>query len=102
MELKIVKRLMKANDDWAQRIRKQLAEKNILCLNLISAPGSGKTSILECTIDRLKEKYKLLVLEGDIATTRDATRIQKHDVPAIQLLTEGSCHLDANLVHHAL
>ena len=102
MELKIVKRLMKANDDWAQRTRKKLAEKNILCLNLISSPGSGKTTLLECTIDRLKEKYNLLVLEGDIATTRDASRIQQHNVPAIQLLTEGSCHLDANLIHRAL
>jgi len=102
MELKIVRRLMKANDDWAQRIRQKLAEKNILCLNLISSPGSGKTSLLEQTIDRLREQYRILVLEGDIATTRDADRIQQHHVPAIQLLTEGSCHLDANLVHHAL
>ncbi len=102
MEIKIVKRLMKANDDWAQRTRKTLLEKQILCLNLMSSPGSGKTSILECTIDRLRDAYNIFVLEGDLATTRDADRIQKHNVPVVQLLTEGSCHLDANLVHHAL
>lgn len=88
MELKIVRQLMKANDDWAQRIRTTLKNKNILCLNLISAPGSGKTTLLEQTIDRMKNKYSLLVLEGDIATTRDADRIQQHNVPAVQLLTE--------------
>jgi hydrogenase nickel incorporation protein HypB len=102
MEVKIVRRLMKANDDWARRTRQRLAEKNILCLNFISSPGSGKTTILENTIDELRDVYSMLVLEGDLATTRDADRIQKHNVPVIQLLTEGSCHLDASLVHHAL
>lgn len=102
MEVKIVRRLMKANDDWAQRTRKVLADNKIFCLNFISSPGSGKTAILEQTIDRMREVFKILVLEGDLATTRDGDRIQKHNVPVVQLLTEGSCHLDASLVHHAL
>ena len=101
-ELKIVRRLMKANDDWAHRIRKLLSKRNIISLNIISSPGSGKTTILEHTIDELRDNYNILVLEGDIATTRDADRIQKHHVPVVQLLTEGSCHLDANLIYKAL
>jgi hydrogenase nickel incorporation protein HypB len=102
MEVKIVRRLLKANDEWAEKIRNLLLASRVFSVNLISSPGSGKTTLLEQTVDRLKDKYKMLVLEGDIATTRDADRINKHGIPAIQLITEGSCHLDANLVYKAL
>ena len=102
MELKIVRNLLKANDDWAQKIRHLLLKHNIFSLNFIGSPGTGKTTILEKTIDNLRDDYSILVLEGDIATTRDADRIQKHNVPAIQLLTEGSCHLSAHLVYQSL
>jgi hydrogenase nickel incorporation protein HypB len=102
MEVKIVKRLLKANDEWATRVREILEEKKIYAVNFISAPGSGKTTLLEATADALKNQFSLMVLEGDIATTRDADRISKHGIPAIQLLTEGSCHLDASLIYRAL
>jgi len=102
MEVKVVRRLLKANDEWAARTREWLTSNHILALNLISSPGSGKTTLLEQTAKTLRDKYRMLVLEGDIATTRDADRISRHDVPAVQLLTEGSCHLDAHLVYSAL
>ncbi len=102
MEVKIVKRLLKANDEWASRVREYLKEKNVYAVNFISSPGSGKTTLLEATAEALKKEFSLMVLEGDIATTRDADRISKHGVPAVQLLTEGSCHLDASLIFRAL
>ncbi len=102
MEVKIVKRLLKANDEWASRVREYLKEKNVYAVNFISSPGSGKTTLLEATSEALKKEFSLMVLEGDIATTRDADRISKHGVPAVQLLTEGSCHLDASLIFRAL
>ena len=102
MEVKIVRRLLKANDEWAEKIRNLLVASRVFSVNIISSPGSGKTTLLEQTVDRLKDKYQMLVLEGDIATTRDADRINKHGIPAIQLITEGSCHLDASLVYKSL
>jgi len=83
----------------ATRIREQLAAKKITAINLISAPGAGKTSLLEKTIPLLNHHYRIGVLEGDIATTRDADRIAELGVPVIQLLTGGACHLEAPLVH---
>ncbi len=76
-------------------------KKNVYAVNFISSPGSGKTP---CWKPRPKpeKRIQLMVLEGDIATTRDADRISKHGVPAVQLLTEGSCHLDASLIFRAL
>jgi hydrogenase nickel incorporation protein HypB len=102
MEIKVLRNVMEANDEIAMQTRNLLHEKNVLTFNLIGSPGSGKTSLLERTIERLKPKISMAVLEGDIATTRDAERIARLDVPVVQLHTDGECHLHANLVHRAL
>jgi hydrogenase nickel incorporation protein HypB len=102
LNIKVYKDLMGANDKWAAKTRSLLAEKGIGMLNLISSPGSGKTTLLEKTIRALKEKIRFAVLEGDIETTRDAERIGVLNIPVSQLLTGGSCHLEARLVHRAL
>lgn len=101
MNIKVLKNVLEANDQLAARIRQQLAARRITAINVISAPGAGKTSLLERTIPLLKQ-FRIGVLEGDIATTRDAERIEKLGVPVIQLLTGGACHLEATLIQRGL
>jgi hydrogenase nickel incorporation protein HypB len=76
--------------------------KRVFVLNLMSSPGSGKTSILEKTIGKLSERLKLGVIEGDIYTSRDAERIEKFGIPVVQINTDGACHLDARMVKPTL
>jgi hydrogenase nickel incorporation protein HypB len=102
MNIKVLRNILEANDEVATRIRDQLAAKHITAINLISSPGAGKTSLLEQTIPALTPRFRIAVLEGDIATTRDSERIQKLGVPVVQLLTGGACHLDAPLVQKGL
>jgi hydrogenase nickel incorporation protein HypB len=102
MNVKVLRNILEANDQVAARIRADLAGRKITAVNFISAPGAGKTSVLERTIPALKEHYRIGVLEGDIATTRDADRIGKLGVPVVQLLTGGACHLEAPLIQRGL
>ncbi len=94
--------LLKANDYIADMIRDDMKRKNILLLNLVSSPGSGKTSLLEETIKRLKDKITIAVLEGDLETERDADRIRKQGVQALQIVTQGICHLEAQMIQQAM
>jgi hydrogenase nickel incorporation protein HypB len=102
MEIRVLQNILEANDEAASQNRQRLAGAGVTALNLISAPGAGKTSLLEQVIPVLSRRYKLAVLEGDIATTRDAERIGALGVPVIQLLTNGGCHLEASLVARGL
>ena len=94
--------LLKANDYIAEMIRDEMKERNILLLNLVSSPGSGKTSLLEETIKRLKDRLNIAVLEGDLETERDAIRIRQHGVQALQIVTHGTCHLEAQMIQQAM
>jgi hydrogenase nickel incorporation protein HypB len=94
--------LLKANDLVAEMIREKMNRRKILLVNLVSSPGSGKTSLLEETIRRLKEKVHIAVLEGDLETERDADRIRKQGVRALQIVTGGMCHLEAQMIDQAL
>jgi hydrogenase nickel incorporation protein HypB len=100
--IKIYRDLAGANDHWAGETRSLLSRHGLTLLNLIGAPGSGKTALLERTAARLQPRVRLGVLEGDIETTRDAERLAALRVPVSQLLTGGACHLEARLVHAAL
>jgi hydrogenase nickel incorporation protein HypB len=102
MEIRVYKDLMGANEKWAKETRTLLAKHRILMLNLIGAPGSGKTLLLEKMVEHLRDRCRFAVLEGDVETTRDAERLHRLDVPVSQLLSGGACHLEAKLVHHAL
>lgn len=102
MEIRVLQNILAANDEAAAENRRRLASAGITALNLISAPGAGKTSLLEKAIPLLRERFSVAVLEGDIATTRDAERIAALNVPVIQLLTNGGCHLEAALVARGL
>lgn len=102
MKINVMQDVLQANDRIAEE-NKQLFKKNRnLVLNLMSSPGAGKTSLLEKTAEILAGKLRLGVVVGDIETTRDADRISKFNVPAIQLTTGTACHLDANMVASAL
>lgn len=102
VELKIYRDLSGANEKWATAIRKLLASHKVTMLNLIGSPGAGKTLLLECTFRKLSGKLRLAVLEGDVATTRDAERLAKLNCKVSQLLTDGGCHLSAKMIHTAL
>lgn len=98
MEIKLVKDILQANEVIAAQNRAMFLEKGVFVVNLMGAPGAGKTTLLEKTIERLAGKKKVAVIEGDIATSRDAERIAAHAVPAVQINTGGECHLDGNMV----
>ncbi len=100
--VKVYQDLKGENDRWSVEIRRLLAGPRLLMLNLIGSPGSGKTALLEATAPAMGDGTRMAVLEGDVATTRDAERIRALGVPASQLLSGGACHLEARLVHAAL
>ncbi|KAB2878554.1 hydrogenase nickel incorporation protein HypB [bacterium] len=95
------RKVLEKNDVIAQTIRNRLREKNIFAINLLSSPGSGKTSLVERTIYHLKNKVKISVIEGDVQTDLDAQRINVLDIPVVQIVTNGACHLEAALVRDA-
>jgi hydrogenase nickel incorporation protein HypB len=105
MRVEVLERVLRANDALAEEVRAMLDRAGTLAINVIGSPGSGKTALLEQTAAILHPRVRLGVIEGDIATTRDAERIARCSVPAVQIETRlvgNACHLDANLVRSAL
>jgi len=101
-EIRVVTNILQTNDEITAKNKKILDEKGIYVINLMSSPGSGKTSILERIIAKLKNDINIAVIEGDIYTTKDAQRIEAQGVPVIQINTGGACHLDAEMIKGAL
>jgi len=93
--------ILSSNEETALENREYFERYGIYTINLMSAPGAGKTSVLEQTVKDLKDKYELGVIEGDLVTTIDADRIAAAGVPAYQITTGLVCHLDARMVHNA-
>jgi len=102
MKIKVTTRILDANDRIAEENRKMFKELGVYVINLMSSPGAGKTSLLERTIQAIKDKVKVGVIEGDITGTNDAERIDRLGVPVVQINTEGACHLDANMIADAV
>jgi len=102
VKVKVVTRILEANERIAAENRRLFDEAKVYVINLMSAPGAGKTSLLEKTIKELNGKIKTAVIEGDIAGTSDAERIGSLGVPVIQINTGGACHLDANMISEVL
>ncbi len=102
MEVKVLKDILSANDAQAKKNRERLQKHGILAINVMSSPGSGKTSLILQTITRFKPKTRLAVIEGDIASRIDADKVHEHGVPVVQINTAGGCHLDANMIENAL
>ena len=98
----VLKNLLAENDHAAAHNRQHFDRHSVLALNLMSSPGSGKTSLLEATIEALGGRYRIAVIEGDLETENDAERIRKRGVQAIQITTGTACHLDAHMLHTAL
>lgn len=96
------KKILSANEEYALKNSRFLADRKKVCLNMISSPGSGKTTILCRTVSELKGKVKIGVIEGDIQTDLDAERIKATGAPAIQINTDGACHLSAAQIDTAL
>jgi hydrogenase nickel incorporation protein HypB len=94
-KIKIEKKILSENEQCAIENSLFLTQQKKLCLNMISSPGSGKTTILTRTITELRDKIKIGVIEGDIQTDLDARRIQAAEAPVVQINTEGACHLSA-------
>lgn len=94
--------LLKANDFVADSIRKQMAERKILLINITSSAGSGKTALLQETAKRLGDKVKMKILVGDLETERDADRLRSVGADALQIVTGGICHLEAQMIWQAM
>jgi hydrogenase nickel incorporation protein HypB len=100
--IEVLEDLLHENDAKADHNRAQFDGLGLLAINIMSGPGSGKTSLLEATIKALPAHVRLAVIEGDLETENDAERIRRHGVPAVQITTGMACHLDAHMVHDAL
>lgn len=96
------RKVLSENDRIAAELRSQFQEHGILCLNLISSPGSGKTSLLERTLENLPRRDRVAVLTGDIQTDNDAARLRRFHFPVKQITTGGTCHLDARMIQRHL
>jgi hydrogenase nickel incorporation protein HypB len=102
MEIKVLKDILGANEQIAERNRQFLDSHKVFAINIMSSPGAGKTSLILETIRILKGKIKVAVIEGDVASSVDADAIGKAGVPVIQINTGGGCHLDASMTNAAL
>jgi hydrogenase nickel incorporation protein HypB len=98
----IERKILEKNDEVARQNRELFRQHGVFAINLVSSPGAGKTSLLEKTLERLKGSVPIAVVEGDVQTDLDAQRVALYGVPAVQIVTRGGCHLEANLVSDAL
>jgi hydrogenase nickel incorporation protein HypB len=98
----IERKILEKNDELARRNRDLFLLYENFVINLVSSPGSGKTSLLEATVKELRSKISVAVIEGDVQTDLDAQRVAKLNVPVVQIVTNGGCHLEAKLVHDAM
>ncbi len=102
MEISVVRNVLEANDKIAAQLRELFTKHNILVLNLISSPGAGKTSLLERTLTDLRSEFCMAVIEGDLQTDNDARRVAATGAKAVQINTDGGCHLDSKMVMDVL
>ncbi len=98
----IERKILEKNDEVARQNRALFEKSHVFTINLLSSPGSGKTSLLECVLEELKGRLNIAVIEGDVHTDLDAQRVARYGVPVVQIVTHGGCHLEAKLVQDAL
>ncbi|HKV39227.1 MAG TPA: hydrogenase nickel incorporation protein HypB [Blastocatellia bacterium] len=101
-KIEIEENLLHLNEEIAERNRTEFQRRGLFAVNMMSAPGAGKTSVLERTVQSLRDVVKIAVIEGDLHTTYDSDRMSALGVPAYQITTGTVCHLDARMVHNAL
>lgn len=102
MEIKVLKDILGANEQIAEKNRELLNNNRVFAINVMSSPGAGKTSLILKTIKGLRGKTKIGVIEGDVSSSLDAETVGKEGVPVVQINTGGECHLDANMLYSAL
>ena len=102
MKIVAAAKILKANDQLAEENRAKLGAAGIFGVNLVGSPGAGKTTLLEALLAELKGRARPAVIEGDIAGSIDAERIEKLGVPVVQINTQGACHLDASMIAAAI
>ncbi|MBC7232831.1 MAG: hydrogenase nickel incorporation protein HypB [Chloroflexi bacterium] len=102
MKVSIVESILSANDEIALQNKEILDQYGICTINIMAAPGSGKTSLILRTIDALRHRLRIAVIEGDVASTVDADHVATKEVPVAQINTGGQCHLEAQMVRRAL
>lgn len=98
----IERKILEKNDEVAKQNRDTFSRHGVFVINLVSSPGSGKTSLLERTLAHLQNRLRVAVIEGDVQTDLDARRVAAFGVPVVQIVTKGGCHLEAPLVRDAL
>ena len=104
-KISVVTNILEANDRVAEENRRRFADSGVVVIDVMGSPGAGKTALLEATIEALHGELRMAVVVGDITTTRDAERLAKKGVPAVQIMTEsfgGACHLEASTLRQAL
>ncbi len=94
--------VMEWNEDVSAQVRKTLAERKVCLINVMGSPGAGKTSLITALIARLQEKFSIGVIEGDITGQIDAEKIAALGIPAVQLNTDGACHIEAMSIQRIL
>ncbi len=102
MEIKVLHQVMDWNEDVSEEVKGTLAEHHICMVNVMGSPGAGKTSMITTLIGKLRDTFRVGVIEGDIAGQVDAERIASLGVPAVQLNTDGACHIEAMSIQHIL
>ena len=102
MEIKVLHQVMDWNEDVSEEVKGTLAEHHICMVNVMGSPGAGKTSMITALIGKLRDTFRIGVIEGDIVGQVDAERIASLGVPAVQLNTDGACHIEAMSIQHIL
>ena len=102
MEIKVLHQVMDWNEDVSEEVKKTLSSHHICMINVMGSPGAGKTSLITSLINKLGKDWRAGVIEGDIAGQIDAERIADLGVPAVQLNTDGACHIEAMSIQHIL
>lgn len=98
----VEQKILKRNEDIALDLRKRFDEAGVFVVNLVSSPGSGKTTLLERTLKIISPALSVGVIEGDIQTSLDAERISQYNIPVAQIITNGTCHLEARMIEQTL
>lgn len=102
MKIKVVKQILEWNEDVSREVRDVLREKKICMVNVMGSPGAGKTSLITQIISRMRDRYRIGVIEGDIAGQIDADKIAQMGIPVVQLQTGGACHIEAMSIQNML
>ncbi len=102
MRVDLSKPILDRNERLAAENRALFEEHRVFVLDLLASPGAGKTSMILATIDALRDRYRIAVIEGDIASSVDAEKIKAHGIPAVQINTGGACHLESDMIRRAV